>query len=117
MAANVMSLQMALAEQTFTSTAQAQHDEMPCHHMADEHQGMHHSADDQTAGDHAPGDQTSSKHHCTVCGFCMVTTGVAHLDAFPTVSLIAQSSVAPLFAVDPVHSQTYPPAIKPPIFG
>lgn len=107
MAANVMSLQMALAEQTFISTAQAQHDEMPCHHMADEHQDMHHAA----------GDQTTSKHHCTVCGFCMVTTGVAHLDAFPTVSLIAQSSAAPLFAADPVHSQTYPPAIKPPIFS
>jgi len=108
MAANVMSLQMALAEQAFTSTAQAQHDEMPCHHMADEHQDMHHSADHQAA---------TSKHHCTVCGFCMVTTGVAHIDAFPTAFLIAQSSAAPLFAADPVHSQTYPPAIKPPIFS
>jgi len=107
MAANVMSLQMVLAEQASIITVQASLDEMPCHHMADEHQGMQHSADHQT----------TVKHHCTVCGFCMVTTGVAHLDAFPTVSLIAQSSVAPLFAADPVHSQTYPPAIKPPIFS
>jgi len=107
MAANVMSLQMALAEQALTITAQAQQSEMPCHHMADDDQNMHHSAEDDA----------TSQHHCTVCGFCMVTTGVAHLDAFPNVSLIAQSSAAPLFAVDPVHSQTYPPAIKPPIFS
>jgi hypothetical protein len=107
MAANVMSLQMALAEHPVSITAQAQQDEMPCHDMADEHQGMHHASDHPT----------TAKHHCTVCGFCMVTTGVAHLDAFPGVSIIAQSSAAPLFAADPVHSQTYPPAIKPPIFS
>jgi len=107
MAANVMSLQMALAEHALTSVAQAPSAEMPCHHMADDHQQMQHATDD-----HAP-----AKHHCTVCGFCMVSTGVAHLETFPRVAIIVQTAAAPLFEADPVHSQTYPPAIKPPIFS
>jgi hypothetical protein len=108
MAANVMSLQMALAEHALNGVvAQSQSAEMPCHHMADDHQQMQHATDDE-----AP-----AKHHCTVCGFCMVSTGVAHLETFPRVAIIAQTAAAPLFEADPVHSQTYPPAIKPPIFS
>lgn len=107
MAANVMSMQMALAEQAFTSVVQTQSAEMPCHHMADEPHEMQHSTEQ-----HVPGN-----HHCTVCGFCMVSTGVAHLDLFPSVSIIVQTAAAPLYLADPVHTQTYPPAIKPPIFS
>lgn len=105
MAANVMSLQMTLAEQALVTASQPQHGEMPCHHTATSEPDMHHA-------DHPP-----AKHHCTVCGFCMVGAAVAHLDTFPRVSLLAQTTAAPLFEADPVHSQTYPPAIKPPIFS
>ncbi|WP_176755220.1 DUF2946 family protein [Methylophilus rhizosphaerae] len=107
MAANVMSLQMALAEQAWSSVAQPHQAEMPCHHMAGDQQEKQQAADH-----HAP-----ASHHCTVCGFCMASTGVAHLDTFPHVSIIAQTAAAPLFEAAPVHSQTYPPAIKPPIFS
>ncbi|HWU67163.1 MAG TPA: hypothetical protein VNZ84_09135 [Methylophilus sp.] len=107
MAANVMSMQMALAQHALPNMVQVQSAEMPCHHMADaSHETQH------TTEQHAPGN-----HSCTVCGFCMVSTGVAHLDLFPSISIIVQSAAAPLYVADPVHSQTYPPAIKPPIFG
>ncbi|MDP8567270.1 hypothetical protein [Methylophilus aquaticus] len=109
MAANGMSLQMMLADQTvalpISPALQSQVEAMPCHHMTDAHASGAPEADQQ------------SPHKCSVCGFCMVSTGVAHLEAFPAVSLFAQSHAAPLFEADPVHSQTYPPAIKPPIFA
>lgn len=112
MAANVMSLQMALAEQLNATMVQTQQ-EMPCHHMATE---QAHAAMD--AGHHANGAHAPASHHpCSVCGFCVISAGVAHLDAFPRVSIMTQSATAPLFVADPVHSQTYPPAIKPPIFS
>lgn len=119
MAANVMSLQMTLADRAFNLAAhtvashdlsaqvQSQAEAMPCHHMADAHEHAMPEGDSEVA----PG------HQCSVCGFCMVSTGVADLQAFPAVVFFAQSHAAPLFEADPVHSQTYPPAIKPPIFA
>lgn len=113
MAANVMSLQMALAEQLTATTVQTQQ-EMPCHHMATEQAHAAMDADHH----HATGEHAAASHHpCNVCGFCVISAGVAHLDAFPRVSIMTQSATAPLFVADPVHSQTYPPAIKPPIFS
>lgn len=112
MAANVMSLQMVLAEQVIATTAQSRQ-EMPCHHMAAEQADVDMHAGHPAAGDHAP----ASHHGCTVCGFCVISTGVAHLDAFPRIFPMTQSAATPLFVADPVHSQTYPPAIRPPIFS
>jgi len=111
MAANVMSLQMALAERAIANTSQTQ--AMPCHYMAE-----HGMEADSHASHAATDDPAPANHHaCTVCGFCVISTGVAHLDAFPRIAVLTQSAAAPLFAADPVHSQTYPPAIKPPIFS
>jgi hypothetical protein len=111
MAANVMSFQMALAEQVIATNDQTQ--AMPCHHMAAHSTEADGPAGHDSTGDHAP----ASHHACTVCGFCVMSTGVARLDAFPRIAILTQSAAVPLFAADPVHSQTYPPAIKPPIFS
>jgi hypothetical protein len=112
MAANVMAMQMLIAQAN--PVAQQAHDthathkmgamsEMPCH----EHQAAHDS-----------GTTTSSKaHHCDVCGFCAISGGVAHFHVIPDLAFTTSRSVAPLFVAAPVHSQTYPPAIKPPIFS
>ncbi|QDC44456.1 hypothetical protein [Methylophilus medardicus] len=108
MAANVMSLQMALAQQSLSTTVDRQ---MPCHQHAAEH------AHTQATAQHSPPHQAPMSHHCTVCGFCLVSAGLAHLNTFPQVILSAQPTSTPLFEADPVHTQTYPPAIKPPIFS
>jgi hypothetical protein len=112
MAANVMAMQMLLAQANSVSQqlydTHASHEinamsEMPCH----EHEAAHDSAT-----------TTSSKaHHCDACGFCAISGGVAHFHAVPVLAITASRSATPLFMVEPVHSQTYPPAIKPPIFS
>lgn len=109
MAANVMSMQMMLSQIVPVSQAiESDHDmqamtEMPCHQ---------HEAD-TTSGETAK----PKAHHCDVCGFCAISSGVAHFPALSHLPLIALSSAEPLFLAAPVHSQTYPPAIKPPIFS
>jgi len=108
MAANVMSLQMALAPQSQSTAVDKQ---MPCHLHAAE------PASTQATAPHSSSHPAPMSHHCTVCGFCLVSTGLAHLNTFPQVVLLAQPASAPLFEADPVHTQTYPPAIKPPIFS
>lgn len=108
MAANVMSLQMTLAGQMLAMKA-SQQVEMPCHQMAGT------DVVPSTVRTDVPAHHAPVKQHCTVCGFCMVSAGVAHLDTFPHVVILAQSDTAPAFMAAPVHSHTYPPAIKPPI--
>ncbi|HSI44752.1 MAG TPA: hypothetical protein VK950_01145 [Methylophilus sp.] len=112
MAANVMAMQMLLAQANPVSQqaheALASHEmeamrEMPCH----EHKAAHES-DSTTSG---------KTHHCDVCGFCAISGGVAHFHSASNLVLTASRSVAPLFMAAPVHSLTYPPAIKPPIFS
>ncbi|HSH86577.1 MAG: hypothetical protein ACAH08_06530, partial [Methylophilus sp.] len=112
MAANVMAMQMLIAQtnpvsqeahDTHTSHQMEAMSEMPCH----EHQAPHES--DSTA--------SSKAHHCDVCGFCAISGGVAHFHTAPDLAFTTSRSVAPLFMAAPVHSQTYPPAIKPPIFS
>ncbi len=109
MAANVMSLHMAMAEQFAAPTMQMTAD-MPCHHMAA------HASDSQHMHDYVA-QQGSVKHACTVCGFCMVSAGAARIDQTPALLLMPQASSTPLYHADPVHSLSYPPAIKPPIFA
>ncbi|HSI28205.1 MAG: hypothetical protein ACAH05_08650 [Methylophilus sp.] len=109
MAANVMSMQMMLSQISPVSQAiEPDHDmqamsEMPCH---------------QYQADNAAGETAKSRaHHCDVCGFCAISGGVAHFAALSHLPLITLNSVEPLFLAAPVHSQNYPPAIKPPIFS
>lgn len=109
MAANVMSLHMTMAEQLAAPTMQMTAD-MPCHHMAT------HASDSQHMHDHVA-QQGSAKHSCSVCGFCMVSAGAARIDHVPALLLMAQAFGTPLYHADPVHSLSYPPAIKPPIFA
>jgi hypothetical protein len=111
MAANVMAMQMLLPQ---APVSQYMHDEHPSHEMeamsempCHQHEAMH--ASEKTS--------SSKAHHCDVCGFCAISGGVAHFDAVSNLDLIASSSAAPLFMAAPVHSQTYPPAVKPPIFS
>ncbi|MGP1717758.1 MAG: hypothetical protein ACTS9Y_11315 [Methylophilus sp.] len=113
MAASVMSMQMMLSQLSLETQQAAAHahdaqamSEMPCH----EHQSAHSS---ETANETS----TTQIHHCDVCGFCAISGGVAHFHALSNLPLLALSSAAPLFMGAPVHSQTYPPAIKPPIFS
>jgi hypothetical protein len=113
MAANVMAMQMFVAQslpaaQQTEVHAQADSQamsEMPCH--------QHEQAHEQMADKTTP----AKTHHCDVCGFCAVASGVSHFHAFPDLPLIASASAAPLFFAAPVHSQSYPPAFKPPIFS
>lgn len=109
MAANVMAMQMVLAQSAPVSQQMdAMHDalamsEMPCH---------------QHPANPSSSETTSPKaHHCDVCGFCAISGGVAHFQAVSNLPLSALRSDAPLFVAAPVHSQTYPPAIRPPIFS
>jgi hypothetical protein len=111
LAANVMSMQMLLAQTVPVSqgieAGHASHDvqemsEMPCH---------------QHPAEHSPDGIAPKTHHCDICGFCAVSSGVAHFHVLAHLPATAASTVAPLYLAAPVHSQTYPPAIKPPIFS
>lgn len=115
MAAQLMSLQMTLAEvphapatavvMTASAAIHADEHQMPCHQTAPV------AAAD--ASHHTPPHGT----HCTVCGFCLMNAGMAALDAFPVVSAQALVFAAPAYVHAPVHSLSFPPAIKPPIFA
>lgn len=114
MAANVMALQMQLSQsmpptlppQTLQMDMQATMAEMPCHHAAH----AEHQPETSSDNDVQP-------HHCAVCGYCVISSGVATLSFVPG-TFVAQSLMAvPRFLSLPVHSQTYPPAIRPPIFS
>lgn len=106
MAANVMAMQMLLSQANAVS--QHAHDEHASH-MAGMSEMPCHQHD-------SPKPSSSKAHHCDVCGFCAISGGVAHFYAVPDLGLTVSRSAAPLFLAAPVHSQTYPPAIKPPIF-
>ena len=73
--------------------------DMPCHDMAD--------------SDTAP-DEPSIKHNCSACGACftILATGSKPIVHF---SSLALASRAALPADDQTVSQTYPPALRPPI--
>jgi hypothetical protein len=112
MAANGMAMQMLLSQanpvshqvhEEHTSHVMDAKSEMPCH----QHEAVHGSAKPSS----------SKAHHCDVCGFCAISGGVAHFHVVPDLNLTVSRSAAPLFLAAPVHSQTYPPAIKPPIFS
>jgi hypothetical protein len=104
MAAHVMSMQMVLSQlQPLAAHVHASASEMPCHQHATD------------AAETVSETSTPQPHHCDVCGFCAISSGVAHFHALPHLPLIASGSAAPLFVAAPVHSLSYPPAIKPPI--
>jgi hypothetical protein len=104
MAANVMSMQMVLSQlQPLAAHMHTSASEMPCHQHATD------------AAETVSETSTPQPHHCDVCGFCVISGGVAHFHALPHLPLIASGSAAPLFLAAPVHSLSYPPAIKPPI--
>jgi hypothetical protein len=104
-AAGATSLQMTLAN--VDAQSQATTIEIPpCHqHMA--------SSSEKTQQN----DETPSKQHhlCAVCGFCVVTSGFASLTHAFNLQTVTLTSPQPLSFVAVFHSQTYPPAIKPPI--
>jgi len=103
MAANLMSLQMQWAQLSAPAESQQAMHGMPCH-----------SAMAATDTDKK---SSSQAHQCAVCGFCVVSSGVAHLHGSVLLTMMNAASATPVFVVAPVHSQSYPPAIKPPIFG
>jgi hypothetical protein len=106
MAAHVMSMQMVLSQlQPLAAHAHASVSEMPCHQHATD------------AAETVSETSTPQPHHCDVCGFCAISSGVAHFHALPHLPLINAGSATPLFVAAPVHSLSYPPAIKPPISG
>ena len=76
--------------------------DMPCHDLAAD-------GTDSTSN-HEPG----IKHNCSACGACftILATGM-HLAAY--FSSIALTSRAAMPAEDQTVSQTYPPALRPPI--
>lgn len=111
MAAQSMLLQMTVsqafaeasaAQVHMTHTQSADDEAMPCHHAAQE-QPLKHNA------------ESTAQHSCTVCGFCLMSAGMAAGHAFPEIHANAQSFAAPTYVHDPVHSLSFPPAIKPPI--
>lgn len=105
MATSVMSMQMQLAELAAPVSVAAE--DMPCHHTHTQSSDMQHHDDFTSSSTH--------HHHCNVCGYCMLSSGVARLDRFPTLQLGITSAQVPLFLALPVYSLTFPPAIKPPI--
>lgn len=114
MAANVMAMQMMLSQfspmsqqaDAHSHEAQSMSD-MPCHQY--QATDISSATTSQTS--------TTKAQHCDVCGFCAISGGVAHFHVLSQVQLISSRSATPLFVAAPVHSQTYPPAIKPPIFS
>jgi hypothetical protein len=95
-AANAMALEMALPSHVKTSSAM----EMPCHNTQhNQHQS----------------DLPSSKHHCAVCGFCVIGGGTVFICQTTLFYFGRAQNTAPLFFALHSLSQTYPPAIKPPI--
>ena len=92
-----MSTQMQMNAAADATTEVAM--DMPCHDMAD--------------NDTAP-NEPGIKHNCSACGACftILATGM-HLAAY--FSSIALTSRAVMPAEDQTVSQTYPPALRPPI--
>lgn len=76
--------------------------DMPCHDTA--------SADIDSTLDHEPG----TKHNCSACGACftVLATGMPSAVYFSSAAL---TSLAGMPADDQTVSQTYPPALRPPI--
>ena len=99
-AAWAMSTQMQMNTTLDTPTETVM--DMPCHDMA--------ADNSDTNLNHEPG----IKHNCSACGACftVLATGTALAVYFASAVL---SSRAVLPADDQIVSQTYPPALKPPI--
>lgn len=97
-----MSTQMQLdSAQGATSEPSA---DMPCHDM-----GMM-SADHTDSSDTEHG----MKHNCSACGACF-SVFMAEAPKAAAFAFAAPSSQAALLADDLLVSQTYPPALRPPI--
>lgn len=100
----------------FSVVAQAMALQMQTQEFVDNQQSMMacHEHGDQGQSDHKTLPET---HRCQVCGFCVVTSGVADIDFQPQISTqFSAAGKLPLFAAV-FHSLTYPPAIKPPILA
>lgn len=58
----------------------------------------------------------SKQHHvCTVCGFCAVSSGYANMPHAFNLQMTSFSASQPAYFTAVFHSQSYPPAIRPPI--
>lgn len=103
-AAGAASLQMTLDNHNI-NTHNSDSAEPACHQ---------HSVVDQSK--EAPNQLPKGHHHfCSACGFCAVANGFVHLAPQITVPPSHLSPIQPALFTIAVHSQTYPPAIKPPI--
>lgn len=60
-------------------------------------------------------DGHGKSHTCKLCGYCAVLAGFSDFTAFPNVIGFASVVVKPVLPTLFFHSQSYPPAIKPPI--
>jgi len=76
--------------------------EMPCHDMAIEH------------ADTSPDQSSGVKHNCSACGACSFAFS-ANISLPLHFTIAALTSRAFLPANDQTVSQTYPPALRPPI--
>jgi hypothetical protein len=93
-----MQMQVHAALDTPTDTAM----DMPCHDMA--------AGNSDSDLNHEPG----IKHNCSACGACftVLATG-APLAVYFASAVLSSQAVLP--ADDQIVSQTYPPALRPPI--
>lgn len=103
-AASAASLQMTFANLNAEMQSNMA-DTAPCHQHV-------HDANSTNSHNQMP----SKQHHvCTVCGFCVVASGFANIPHGLSLHTTRLTSSQPAFFTAVVHSQTYPPAIKPPI--
>jgi hypothetical protein len=95
-----MSTQMQVSAAFDTADTAAM--EMPCHDMAIENT------------DSAPEQVPGMKHNCSACGACfsVLAAGIPLLPHFSSAALTSRMALP---ADDQTVSQTYPPALRPPI--
>lgn len=104
-AASAASLQMTMAN----LNAEMQNnmaDVPPCHQ---------HASDAQENSSSNNKVHNKQHHICNLCGFCLVASGFANVPHALNVLTTDFTSSQPAFFTAVFHSQTYPPAIKPPI--
>lgn len=118
MAAQVINTQMQLASLTTHSTSNTTLSVEISHHAEQTSMAhCHMSGMESQLTSHHPStlDSKSHTHHdCKVCGFCVVSNGVAQttnsLPQFAKFNPLPKARLTVHF-----HTQTYPPAVKPPI--
>ena len=107
-AASAASMQMAIVNQSVTAGSEKNIADMPCHQVVKDAQATSQRPSEQTPG---------NQHHvCAACVFCVITGSFANFSHDISVHPSALTSTQPIFFTPSFHSQTYPPAIKPPIF-